>query len=357
MKKTIFIVLALVAFAAQFAGADTITALGLPHQLADILFMGGASMAFIIPVLPEQTGMVIAYKNTDNIADLVMPVKKNFSQKLSFMWKERNLADGFSVPDTEVGRSSRPNSMNFKGELKPGLAVAYGLLSEITQEDIDEQGADNVGNLVTDTLQALIDAVLLGRELRVAGIVQKDSNYLDKQVVAVDAAKRFDAVDSDPIKYIRNVMNSAIVRPNVIGMSADVWEGLATNPTVVSAALGNDGKHGVATRQRVAELLEVKQILVGSSLVNTSKPGQDPNLSRCWGNFLWGHYQSPVANATTGLTWGMTAQIGERYAATSEDPNLGLKGGFVVKAGMYQADLVTAKGAGFLLKNPITPAT
>lgn len=352
MKKTIFIVLALVAFAAQFAGADTLSAIGLPHQIADILFVGGASMAFVFPVTTDQTGMVIAYKNKELVADRAMPIKNSLSDSLSFKWFERNLADGFTVPSTLVGRGGRPNSVAFNGAEKSGTAFAYGLESPVTQEDIDEAGK-NVENLVTNRLQSLINLVLLDREIRVAAIVQNASNYLGSQVAATAAGDKFTLDTANPLKYILGKLDSAIVRPNKVGMGAGAWNALRVHPSIVKAVHGNAGDSGAATRQQIAELLEVGEIIVGSGFVNTAKRGQTPIFTRCWGNHLWAHYEEPLADAQEGLAWGMTVQVGDRYSKTVEDPHLGLKGGFWCKAGAYQAEIVTGTGAGVLLTDVV----
>lgn len=352
MKKTIFIVLALVAFAAQFAGADTLTSLGLPQQIADLLFVGGASIAFVFPVTTDQTGMVIAYKNKELVADRVMPIKMGLSDSLSFKWFMRSLADGYTVPSTLVGRSSRPNTVTFKGSEQSATALAYGLESPVTQEDINEAGK-NVENLVTNRLQSLINLVLLDREIRVAGIVQNANNYLSSQVSATATGDKFTLDSANPLKYILGKLDNAIVRPNKVGMGAVAWNALRCHPSIVKAVHGNAGDSGAATRQQVAELLEVSEIIVGSGFVNSAKHGQTPTLSRCWGNHLWAHYDEPLADAKEGLAWGMTVQVGERYAQTVEDPHLGLKGGFWCKAGAYQAEIVTGTGAGILLTDVV----
>lgn len=352
MKKTIFIVLALVAFAAQFAGADTLAAIGLSQHIADILFVGGASMAVVFPVTVEQTGMVIAFKNKDLVADKAMPIKDSLSDSLSFKWFERNLADGFTVPSTLVGRNSRPNSVDFSGDEKSATAFPYGLESPVNSEDISQAG-NKVGNLVTNRLQSLINLVTLDREIRVAKIVESPANYLASQVAATAAGDKFSNESSKPLKYILGKLEGALVRPNKIGMGSAAWSALRVHPDIVKAVHGTSGDSGAATRQQVAELLEVSEIIVGSGFVNSAKRGQSPTFVRCWGGHLWAHYEEPLADAEEGMAWGMTVQVGERYAETVEDRHLGLKGGFWCKAGAYQAEIVTAKGAGILLTDVI----
>jgi hypothetical protein len=300
-------------------------------------------------VTSEQTGMVIAIQNRECVADQVMPIKKLATNKTAFKYAKRDIADGFTVPSTLVGRKSEPNQVTFSVTEESGICVDHGLSDVIPQRDIDEADGQ-VGNLVSDSLVGIMDLVLLGREVRVARITQDPNNYLPSKVIPTKAEDKFSNPESKPLEYILEMLDKSIVRPNrmVIGQSA--WTKLRTNPSVVKAVHGNAGDSGVASRQMVAELLELQEIIVGTSFVNTSGKGKEPTLERCWNsNFVAFHYFNPVANASIGLAWGMTFQAGERFADTTWNSKIGALGGYDVKAGACWAEKVTAKGAGMLL--------
>jgi len=304
-------------------------------------------------ITPEQTGLVMAYKNKEYVADLAMPIKKLLGSKTAFTYLERNLADGFTVPSTLVGRMSKVNKVDFKVEEKSGKCNAYGLGDIITQEDIDEADG-KVGDLVSDSLQGTMDIVLQDREKRVADIVGSASNYLSSKVFPTAADDKFDSEKSNPLKYILNKLEEGIVRPNRMIISQKAWTALRTNPMVVKAVHGNAGDSGVASRQAVAELLELQEIIVGQSFMNTVKKGREAALLPCWGDSVALHYCEPTADGKRGLAWGLTFQSGERYATAEWSNGYGLKGGYDVKAGAYWAETVTAKGAGMLLTGVIS---
>lgn len=319
---------------------------------------GGGLMAiplitgFNFAATPEQTGMVIAYKNPSLIADLVMPrVSPMKAGKLEFKWFEKALKNSFNVPDTIVGRRSRPNSVELDGTEKTDSCKAFGLETTIPVEDIEN--ADMGEALVTQEMQALIELVLLGREARVAAMVQNSANYDAANTTTLSGTSQFQDASSNALKLIMDMLDKPIVRPNVIGMSLPVWSALRMNPSIVKATNRNSGDAGAAARQAVAELFEVDEIVIGASRINGANRGQTPVLNQCWGKHLFAHYRSKIATLKDDVVWGLTAQSGQRFTKVEEDSKVGLKGGVRVVVGEYLCEVILAKPAGILMQNVI----
>jgi len=312
--------------------------------------MGVTNQNYVIT--EEQTGMVMAFTNRANIADQAMPIKNLRTKSTSFKFAERNLADGFTVPSTMIGRASRPNQSTTNVVERAGICEDHGLTRFIPQRDINEADGQ-VGNLVTDALNEIMDKVLLGREKRVADIVQDAANYFPKKVIQTQTGNKFSDPASNPLKYLLECLDKNIVRPNRMIIGAKAWTQLRMHPAIVKAMHGNAGDSGVATKEIVASLLELDEVLVGRSLINTAKKGADLDLQLCWGNNVALHYYESVADQSNGLAWGMTFQSGDRVATTQWMEELGLLGGYNVKAGASWAEVVTAKGAGMLLTEVI----
>ncbi|MGH2845433.1 MAG: phage capsid protein, partial [Thermoleophilaceae bacterium] len=64
------------------------------------------------PVQPYLTAIAIAYRNPVLIADEVLPRVPVGVQ--DFKYLKHNLADGFTIPDTKVGRRAKPNEVEFQ---------------------------------------------------------------------------------------------------------------------------------------------------------------------------------------------------------------------------------------------------
>ena len=353
LNKYILMLVTLVCVLCSVAGADTLTACGIPQIVADIFGSDGGYLAagLILPIGEQQTGIVAAYQNKKLIADQVMPIKVLDGPELAFKYYERTKGDAFAAPDTHVGRTSEPNIIHLSGEEKAAVAVAQGLQTIVPKEDIEQ--IKNKERFVNTALEYLIGQVYLGREMRVAGIVQDTSNYGTGLSLTYEDNQGIGADSFDIVKVILDYLEKPLARPNILGMNSVVWAKLRTDPNVLRAVYPNSNGAGVATREQIKALFEVDDILIGAARVNTTKNAENPQLERCWGNNIWAHYSEPLSTLKEGIAWGMTAQIGDRYATIIEDKKIGLKGAEIIKAGFYQKEVVVGKDAGFLLKNVV----
>ncbi|WP_211452615.1 phage capsid protein [Collimonas antrihumi] len=309
------------------------------------------------PQDPQLTAIAIAISNNELIADLVLPRTTPLG-KSSFKYQEFETAQFFTVPDTKVGRRSQVNEVEFHGEMKTESTEDFGLEHPLPFADVRD-APDNT-NLEVLTAQWLTGLVLLDREVRTARKVFDQDTYGDNSEV-VGATDRFDNPDSDPLNHLLDVLDRTILRPNMITMGQAEWRALRTHPAIVSAVQRNSGIKGAVSKEAVAELLEIKQILVGRSLVNTAKPGTAAKLKLCWSGGISAIYQDETAAKISGVvdganvTFGFTAQTGTRFGSSWDDRNIGLTGGRRVRIGESVKEVICAPSLGYFLKDVITP--
>lgn len=305
-------------------------------------------------VQPDLTAIAIAYRNpaATLIADQVMPFVGQGLAVKAFKWSEYNLADGFTIPDTAVGRKGQPNEVGWSAIEHDGSTKDYGLDEPVPQDDID-QAKGTPFNPLGGAVERVTNLVQLGREVRVAAIAADAGNYDAANVEALAGADMFSDDTSDPVRVLTEMLDGCIVRPNRLVMGQTVWSKLKLHPKVVRSIYPNSGGDGIITREQFASLLEVAEILVGASRVNVARKGQAPDLARTWGNIIAGHYWDPTATHQGGVTWGLSLRYGTRVAGTIADSRIGLRGGLRVRAGESVAELVAAKSAGFLLTNVV----
>lgn len=353
MKKLFLFFIVALLCGASFAGAESLQSLGIPLVFCDTLSQNGIYSAILLPISEQQTGLVTAYVNRKMIADEVMPIDKLLKPNLEYSWFERTVGDAFLIQETAVGRKSRPNQVYFSGEKKSGLVKAYGLEATLVNEDLEQLDNDQKTKMLDRTLEGLINRVILGREVRVANAVADIANYHSGQAKVVETAYKLTVADADIFGMISDMLEGALARPTMLGMNQKVWGKIRTHKSIISAIYPNGNGAGVVTRQQVAELFEVDKLVVGQAMVSTTKNPKSPITAQCWGNHLFGLHQEELSTLTEGITWGMTAQVGERIAESNEDRSLGMKGGVVIKSGFYHDEVVVGKGAGVLLKDII----
>lgn len=302
------------------------------------------------PIDPYLTGLVIAYRNTRLIGDLVLP--RIPVGKQEFRWMEQSLADGYTLPDTQVGRKSSPNQVEFSATERAGFTKDYGLDDVIPANDTNN--ADPRFNPVDNAALRLTDLIALGREVRVASAMQNPANFAGSVALAGNA-QWSDYANSNPIDAILAKMDTMIVRPNKAAIGREAFTKLRQHPKVVEAikATGAGGLNasGIVTAQQIADALELEALFVGEAFVNNAKKGQAPSLARTWGkNFsMW--YADPLATNMQGMTFGYTAQWGAPVAGQIPvTDGAGLRGGTKVRVGESVVEVVAAKDLGFLFQ-------
>lgn len=298
------------------------------------------------------TGIALAFTNPALIADLVFP-RINVPGRL-YSWLEYDLAEGLTIPDTLVGRKGRPNEVEFTAKERQSAVVDYGLDDLVPQDDIDTAAAGNRPSPMLQATEGVMSLVLLDRERRVSELVFNPDTYSAANTETMAAADQWSDPASDPIGQICDTLDDMLVRPNIAVLGSRVWSVLRRHPAIISAVNKNSGEKGIATKQEVADLFELDDIIVGRARYNSARKGQTAVLGRIWGPSAAFLYRDMSIKSTTGgVTFGITAQWGNRVGGTVQDGSIGLKGGVRVRAGEQVNELVLAKDAGFLFVNPV----
>ncbi len=304
------------------------------------------------PTDPVLIAIAVAYTNRALIADMVLP-RVGVGLK-EFKYFEYDLAEGFTVPDTRVGRKGKPNEVEFSAEEKTGSCEDYGLDDPVPQDDIDQAPA-NYDPLAHAT-EYTTNLIQLDREVRAANLVFNPNTYAATHRQTLVGTSQFnDFTNSDPIGVISDALDVPVMRPNIMTIGQTVWSKLSRHPHIVKAAHGNSGDKGRARREDVAELFELDDIYVGQARVNNAKKGQTPSLQRCWGNHISLSYRDMTANTERGLTFGLTAQYNTWMAGSMFDPHIGLRGGQRVRVGESVDELVLANDLGYFIENAVAP--
>lgn len=308
---------------------------------------------------PALTAIAVGYRNPDAalIADLVMP---RVPTAETFKYTVYDTAQAFTVPSTQVGRRSAPNIVTFGGTAVTATVLDYGLDDPIPQRDIDvfnsmpkpaTGGPLDPTVLSTMMLSGLID---LDREIRVAGTVFNSANYDSSKVKTLSGTSQWsDFTNSDPLSDLLTALDQPLVRPDTLTLGQDVWTQLRQHPKIVQAIFKTAQTGGSVSKQQIADLLEIRQVLVGSGWVNTARKGQAPALQRVWGKNAALTYSSTGAAQMFQPVWGWTATWGGKFAGTIQDVKQGLKGSVTVRVGEQLLEVVAASSAGYYFQSAV----
>jgi hypothetical protein len=301
--------------------------------------------------------ITIAYRNPKLIADDVLPRVPVGTQE--FKYPTYTKADSFTVPDTKVGRKSKPNEVEFSATETTAKCDDYALDDPVPQEDIDNaEAVSRMTGKSYDPLgranEGVTDLIMLAREIRSAGLVFTAANYPAGNKATLSGTTQWsDYVNSDPASAIMTALDALIFRPNIMVLGRAVYTKLIMHPKIVAAIFGNNQSSGIVARQQLATLFELDQILVGEGWVNTAKKGQTPTISRVWGKHCSLLYRDLRADTRGGTSFGYTAQWGNRIAGAMPDATIGMRGGQRVRVGESVKELITASDLGYMFENAV----
>lgn len=297
---------------------------------------------------PELTGIALAYKNKSLIADEIFPSVPVTLK--SFQYRVYDKGSFLSVPDTRIGEIGKPNSADLKSKLVTETCEDHALTEKIARTRSEQiQAAERGVNLLNVATMQLTDIMKLSREAALAAKLADTSNYTESTTLADD--EKFSNDDVNAFKAITEALDSVLFRPNVLITSRAGFSALSQNPYVVSAVNSVDVKAGIASAEGLKRTLGVDKILIGEGLINSSRKGQKPALSYCWGNDLILLHINPIASTDYGLTYGYKATYDEVQVGTYFDPESGTKGCDVLKTFQSYIDVVTCKDCGTIIKN------
>lgn len=302
------------------------------------------------PIQPELTAIAIGYRNSTLIADGVLP--RIPVGKKDFKYLQYNLSDGFTVPDTKVGRTGRVNETEFSAVEFTASTEDFGLEDPIPQDDIDNAPVnyDPLGR----SAEGITDMILLDREIRTAGIVFNAATYGASNKTTLSGTSQFsDFTNSDPIGIIQSALDGVIMRPNIMTIGRPAFSVLCRHPKLCKAIFGNNTDAGIITRQQLATLFELEEVLVGEAWLNNSKRGQTAALARVWGKHIALMFRDKNVSNRGRMSFGYTPQFGNRMAGSWEDKNIGLRGGQRVRVGESVKELICAPDLGYFIQNAV----
>lgn len=300
------------------------------------------------PISPTLTAIALAYRNPDYalIGDLVLPRTPTDQE---FKWLKYDLAQGFTVPDTRVGRKSVPNEVDFNATEVQDKVVDFGLDDLVPNEDIeaDNQGVDPLGT-ATGFLTNLIN---LAREQRVAAAVFNTANHVNN--ITLSGTGQWSDPNSDPVAAIGDALDIPVMRPNIAVFGQATWTKLRRNPKLVQAIKNTNQGAGMVSRQEFAEFFELQEVMVGAGFANTARKGQAASMSRVWGKHAAFIYRDRAAGPQAGMTYGFTAAFGDKIAGSMPEEKIGLTGSERVRVGERVKEVVCAPDLSYYFQNAV----
>ena len=309
------------------------------------------------PINPVLTAVAIGYKNRDIdlVADTVLP---RISVPMKFAYTKYTQADGYTVPATRVGRRSEPTMVDFGGTQINTETVDWGLDDMLPNVEIEAWNAaikpDTAVSPQAKSVSLLAGLIQLDREIRVAGLVFNTATYLAGNQATLSGTSQWsDFANSNPLNDLLTALDVPLFRPNTIVLGQAVWTKIRQHPRLIQAANASAQTGGAITRQQLADLLEVRDVVVGAGFVNTARKGQTATFSRVWGKSCALLYVGAGLADADQPCFGFTGQFGTRIAGEVPAPNNGLRGSSRIRVGESVIEVISANDAGYYFNTAV----
>ncbi|TBG38518.1 capsid protein [Rhizobium leguminosarum] len=302
------------------------------------------------PVNPVLTGILMAYQNGEYIADQVLPRMNPRLAQSKFSWWKFDFSQQTTIQDTKVGRKSEPNTVEFSASEQQDATDDYGLDDIVPNDDIANAPPGYDPEAVA--AERTYDLVLLDREKRVADKVFAAGTYPvgNKEVLA--GASKWNNAASTPIAAVAAAKDSMVMQPNVMVIGRTAFTALRTNPQILRAINPSGIGDGMASKRAIADLLEFDDIIVGTTWLNSAKPGQAPQRIRLWGAHCALLRLDKLAGSDgKRATFGWTAQFGTPVSGSISEPKTGLRGSQRVRAGESLKEVISASELGYFFQD------
>jgi hypothetical protein len=291
------------------------------------------------------SGFSLAYQNDEFIGERCMPVV--LVDHRSDAYATYGQRDRLGIMDDSIGPRGKVNEVS-----ETRSSDNYSVKDRALQNFIDASTLANE-DPVFDEMLDLIDAVNanlgLAREARIAAAVQLSTNYAATTTLS-GADQWNSATGGDPLKNIQDgvaALWGGMGQTDIIGVTnLDTYNALTRHPAILD--LLKYTASGLASKQQLASILGLTDILVGAARKDTANIGQTASYSRVWTDsfsILRVARRPTKRSAHFGSTFRMKS-----HPITTQwfEEDCGMAGGYYAKVGCSEDHKVVSTQAGFM---------
>ena len=182
-----------------------------------------------------------------------------------------------------------------------------------------------------------------------------DTGVITNNVTLSGTSQYTDVDNSDPLGDFSNarktIRGKVGQKPNIAIMNGQVQDTLMIHPQILDRLGFKDNRSGNLTNQEIARALDVDQVLVSDTLVNTAKEGQADVITTIWGDHIT-FVVAPKSAAKNQISLGYRIQKGTSRRVsrfTLDDPT----GAEQINIDDWYDQLISNANAAFLIKDAI----
>jgi hypothetical protein len=299
------------------------------------------------------TNVAMNYRPTGMIADMIAPIVN--VQKESDLYPVFSQKEAFAIEDTKRSRGALANRITRSVSSEGYKAENYALAYDLPIEDRANMDAAYAFELESGAARYVVDKLWLDWDRRVLSTVGSTSNVSTGFVPS--SAWNAASNPGDPVsalyQVIEQVQATTAYRPNRLLFGWQAYNLFRRNSNVRNFVLGTNNGGGVITRQAVAGIFEVEQVLVAEAFYNSANEAKAISLANTFPKDAVLAYYCPsgpsreVPSFMYSFRWtapGLPAPL-----AVERHPYDSKRKVESIEAGYYQDEKITSSALGALL--------
>lgn len=290
----------------------------------------------------------VRYNNEESIWKKLAPIK--IVKKRSDLYYVFDKDTAFNIVNDITAPNADANEITLKMSSDNYSVRDHALGAWVPVETIEN--ADDALKPEMDAVENIRQQLDNQHERRVALSLFAPATYpVGNKITLAGVSQWSDYTNSDPLSALLLAIDTMIVKPNTLVLGADTWRVLRQHPRIAAAVfpLGGNANRGgtMVGAAALADLLEIEQVLIGRTRVNTAAQGAVPTLVRAWGKQAL--LARVVANpGLNDVTLAVTFSESQSNPVRDFDKKKGVKGSVYLKDAWNESVKVVASDAGYL---------
>lgn len=290
------------------------------------------------------TNISVQFANQSGyLADQVLPSVSVVKESAAYWVYDKSR---FDTPDSKRAPRSEYNRIDWNVTTDTYLAEQYGLEGEI--DDEERKNAASPLDLDVDTTEIVTDMVLNNRERRVANIVL-DTAVITQNVTLAGVDQWSDYANSDPLDDVKTARITIYTgapgyTPNMLEMGYQVLEVIKLHPDIKEIVKYTE--RAIITKQILAAVFEVDEVLVGKVVRRSSKEGAADAFTDIWGKdvlVFFSEGRPSLKRASLGYQMRQNELRVFRYREDKRDTD-------VIRVSEKQDEKIVSAALGYLIK-------
>ena len=300
---------------------------------------------------PALSTVSVQYRNESYIGDYLVPIVD--VPRVAGTFFRYGKADRLTPHEDKIGPKGTPNEVTETRSQDTYSATPHALTNYLDNETL--RNADRPLEEMTDLVEAVMDNLLLNKEIRKAELLTTAANYDAGNAVTLSGSSQWNSsTGGDPVGAFI-AAGTALWNGNAPSdlwgwMGIDVYSVLRSHPAILDLFKYGGQSVGLADESMIAKFFGWKGLLVGTARKQTANEGQAPVYSRIWGKDA-GVVRVARKPGIRAASFAYDFRVnGDPKTDVWYRPELGMSGGYQARVGFNEGLKIVANDTAYLIK-------